>query len=442
MHSMKRTNVLSLLLIWLALPLGAQNLDEARRLAESGQYSAAEKIYQAALANNPDHVDALIGLGYVYSWNKQYKLAQPKFEAALAIDPKNSAALIGKGYTLAWSGSYSAAKNAFLTLEQQQPGNVEARKGLGYVNLWQCNAKVAIDYFEKLVQQYPDELEYYIALAQSYLEEHELKKARLALRSGLKLDSANRIANDLLKNTYGVAAPLELDIWGGYSSTADAGKFNIRTVQLTGQVTSKLRMFLKFDNSLTLDLPSLVRTNQNAQAFSIGAVVPWHKHLTSRFEYGTRLLPDNVTQQLFSTEQVWFLAENWSLKAGGFAAPSNKMETEWLAYGSVRVPLSRFYAIEPYYFYSKVENAPGPESRVMLNNQLRTATGYELNVGVLLGQAGLGPDVEDKTIYGGYATAILPFSQLLWGQLSARWEKAPFDELVALAFGVKIRLEK
>ena len=118
------------------------------------------------------------------------------------------------------------------------------------------------------------------------------------------------------------------------------------------------------------------------------------------------------------------------------------METEWLAYGSVRVPLSRFYAIEPYYFYSKVENAPGPESRFMLNNQLRTATGYELNIGVLLGKAGLGPDVEDKAIYGGYATAILPVSQLLWGQLSVRWEKAPFEELKAAAFGVKLRLDK
>ncbi|MCB9314978.1 MAG: hypothetical protein H6569_02455 [Lewinellaceae bacterium] len=50
--------------------------------------------------------------------------------------------------------------------------------------------------------------------------------------------------------------------------------------------------------------------------------------------------------------------------------------------------------------------------------------------------------MEDKAIYGGYATAILPVSQLLWGQLSVRWEKAPFDELVALALGVKVRLEK
>jgi hypothetical protein len=51
-------------------------------------------------------------------------------------------------------------------------------------------------------------------------------------------------------------------------------------------------------------------------------------------------------------------------------------------------------------------------------------------------------DVGKSGIYGGYATAILPFSQSVWGQLSLRWEKAVFDELLAAAVGVKIRLEK
>ena len=433
-----------LFLLFLGLPplLQAQDLNEARRLAESGRHQAAEAIYQAALQKNPDNLEALIGAGHNYAWAGQHQQAQTKFEAALAIDPKNADALIGQGYNFAWSGSFAAAKTAFHTLERLEPGNAEARKGLGYVHLWQGNGKVAIEYFEKLVLEFPGEIEYYIALAQAYLLENELKKARLSLRSGLQIDSSNRTANELLKNTYGVAAPLELDLWGGYSNTADKGKLNLRTIQLTAQVSARLRMFAKFDNSLSLDLPSLVRMNQNAQSFSIGAVTPWNRKWTSRFEYGTRLLPDNVTQQIFSTEQVYFLSEKLSLKGGGFYAPSNKISTEWLAYGSLRVPVSRFYAIEPYYFYARVENAPGPESRFMLNNQLRTAGGYEINLGAFYGKAGVGPDVADDALYGCYATAVLPFSQVVWGQLSARWERAPVDDLLALGFGLKIRLEK
>lgn len=431
-----------LLFLFLAQWLIAQNLQEAKQLAESGQHEAAGRIYQAALAKNPDNLEALIGAGYNFSWAKQYPAAQAKFEAALAIDPGNAEALVGKGYNFAWDGHFDAAKHVFQALEQQQAGSAEARKGLGYVHLWSGNGKVAIDYFEKLVLDYPRTMEYYIALAQSYLLENESKKARIALRSSLKIDSSNRVANDLLLKSYSVAAPLELDVWGGYSKIDESGNFKLRTVQLTGQIAPKLRMFLKYDNSLTLDLPSLVRSNQDAQAFSIGAIIPWSRSLTSRFEYGTRLLPKNVTQQVFSTEQVYSFEGKLNLKVGGFIAPSNKLPTEWLAYGSVRLPLSQYFAIEPYYFYSKVENAPRPESRFMLNNQLRSASGYELNLGAFLGKASVSPDTDKDRIYGGYATAVLPFSQVVWGQLSLRWEKAALDELLAIAFGVKIRLEK
>jgi len=439
---MKAKTSLLLLLWFSAAALRAQDLAEARRLAEAGRHFEAEKIYNAALEKNPDDLTALIDAGYNYSWAKQHEQARQKFEAALAIEPENASALVGKGYNLAWAGQYAAAKYPFQTLERLQPGNAEARKGLGYVYLWQGNGSVAIDYFEKLVVEYPRNLEYYIALAHSYLIENQIKKARIALRSGLQIDSTNRTANELLKNTYGIAAPVEIDLWMGYSQVNGMDAFKLRTVQLTGQVAKKLRMFLKYDNSLTLDLASLVRTNQEAQAFSLGGVTTWSRRLTSRFEYGTRLLPENVTQQVFSTEQVYFLPNRMSLKGGGFLASSQKMPAEWLAYGSVRIPLTRRWAIEPYYFYSRVENAPRPENRFMFNNQLRNPKGYELNLGLQWGKAALANDAGRSEIWGGYATALLPFSQTVWGQISLRWEQAPFDELMGAAVGVKIRLER
>jgi Flp pilus assembly protein TadD len=431
-----------LLLLAVHQTAGAQNLIEAKRLAEAGRHFEAERLYNAVLEKNPDNMEALLGAGYNLSWAGRHDEAREKFEAALAINPENADALVGKGYNLAWDQQYAAAKYPFQALEKLQPGSIEARKGLGYVYLWQGNGPVATHYFEELVLANPKEVEYYIALAQSYLIENRIKKARIALRSALMIDSSNRVANNLLQNTYGVAAPLELDIWTGYSATGGMSSFNLRTVQLTAQIAKKLRMYGKYDNSLTLDLASLVRTNQEAQAFSLGAVFPWSKKMVSRVEYGTRFLPENVTQQLFSTEQVYFLNDKISLKGGGFFGLSNKLNNEWLAYGSVRVPLTKYYAMEPFYFFSRVEGAPRPENRFMLNNQFRNEKGYELNVGAMYGIAALPQEMTNDKVYGGYATAIFPFSQTVWGQASLRWEKAPFDDLVALAFGIKLRLER
>ncbi len=441
---MRTTTFLFPLLITLMAVIGlsAQDLAEAKRLAVAGQHFAAEKIYNAVLVKNPEHLEALLGAGYNLSWAGRHAEAREKFETVLGMNPENADALVGKGYNLAWDKQYAAAKYPFQTLEKLQPGSIEARKGLGYVYLWQGNGPVAIRYFEDLVLENPKEVEYYIALAQAYIIENRIRKARIALRSALMIDPSNRIANNLLQNTQGIAAPIELDVWTGYSKTGDVSSVNLRTVQLTAQVAKKLRMFLKYDNSLSLDIASIVRSNQEAQAFSIGGVVPWNDKFISRLEYGSRFLPNNVSQQIVSTEQVYVLSDKLSLKGGGFLGISNQINNEWLAYGSIRVPVSSFYAIEPYYFFSRVEGSPRPENRFMLNNQFRNEKGYELNIGVLYGIAGLPREAAQDKIFGGYATAILPFSRSVWGQASLRWVRSPFDDLLGFALGLKIRLER
>ncbi|MCC6461390.1 MAG: tetratricopeptide repeat protein [Saprospiraceae bacterium] len=420
----------------------SDEIDQARRLAEAGRHDEAEFLFNRILSNNPDNLPALLGAAYNYSWAKKFDQARLKFEAALSLDPAMPDALVGQGYNQAWAGNFSLAKIYFQKLLSDKPGNVEARKGLGYVHLWAGDGRTAETYFRDLTLQFPESVEFRIALAQAFLNLNEVKKARLALQSALQLDSTNQAAKDLLKSTFGVAAPLELDIWAGYSSTGGESQFALRTLQLSGQLNRKLRAYLKYDNSLTADLAALVRANQEAQALSLGAAYNWAPTLASRLEYGVRLLPDNVTQQLVSGEQVVFLNKGKLVKAGGFYGWSSKIEPEWLAYGGFRVPLARWYALEPYVFVSQAANAPSKEFRFLLNNQLRTLSGYELNLGLLYGKTGAVADAADVRTYGSYATAIFPFSQVVWGHLSFRWEHQTFSNLLILAGGFKLRLEK
>ncbi len=415
----------SVFILLLTGPLAAQDLSEAQRLAAAGDHPAAEKIYDAALAINPGNAGALTGAGYNYSWWKRPGQARQKFEAALALEPGNAAALAGQGYNAAWAGNYQVAKNYFKKLQQLQPGSVEAKKGLAYVHLWSGNGQVAERLFEELVLENPQEIEFYIALAQANLLENKAKRARIALASGLQLHPQHPVASQLLAKTYSLAAPFELDTWGGYSAVDGDSRFSLRTVQLSAQITRPLRLYLKYDNSLTLDLASLIRSSQEAQAFSAGSIVTWNSRLTSRLEYGARLLPGSVTQQIAGGEQVFVLSEKLSVKGGGLFGWGQGIAREWLAYGSLRVPLTAWYAVEPYYFRSKVENSPEAENRLMFNNQLRSHGGYELNLGLTYGKAGLGNEVADRNLYGAYATAILPFGRTVWGLASFRYEKAP-----------------
>jgi len=432
----------TLLLLLFVRVASGQDLAAAKQLSEAGRFAEAETMYASALKAEPRNLEALLGAGFNYSWWKKFDQAQQQFEAAYALQPGNADALVGLGYNAAWAGNHEAARKYFKKLEQAQPNNLEAKKGLGYVHLWSGQGQAAERYFENLILANPKEVEYYVALAQSNLLEDESKRARIALKSGLLIDPQHPVANELLGRTRSVAAPLELDIWGGYTNLDSDSRIGLRTIQLSARITRPLRAYVKYDNALSLDLASLVQNNQEARAISAGAVMAWNPRLTSRLEYGVRLMPGNVTQQMLSGEQVFVVSDRLSVKGGGFFGLSNKAANEWLAYGSFRVPLTSWYAVEPYYFVSKTEGAPGTEKRFMLNNQFRSRGGYELNVGMLLGKAGMSREVTDKNIYGGYVTGVLPVSHAVWGLVSLRYERAPSQQLIAASLGVKLRLER
>ncbi len=419
-----------------------QTPDQARQLATAGRNLEAEKMYILLLEKEPDNPQILLGAAYNYSWAGRYDKAKKVFDQVLAISPNLPEALIGKGYNLAWAGEYAAAKSPFQVLEKVQPGSWEAKKGLGYVYLWQGNSAVAIRYFEELILAFPQQIEFYIALAQAYLQNDQIRLARIALQSGLGIEPGHPVARELLNNTYQQAPLLDLDVLTGYSVTDGMSSFGLRTLQMSGRVNKSLRLFARYDNSLSLDLASLVRQNREAQAITAGGVAKWNHRLTTRLDYGVRLLPEGVRQQVLSVEQVVFLPGNMALKAGGFLGLSKQIDNEWMMYVGVRAPVGKFYAIEPHYFYARVENNPRPESRIMLNNQFRLPKGYEINLGALYGKSSIRAENGSNNVHGAYCSAVLPFSRYIWGLASLRREKGPFVSLTVVSAGIKWRLEK
>jgi tetratricopeptide (TPR) repeat protein len=441
------SSIIPLLFFLLSWQLGlaqstSELLNKAHAQAVAGNHVEAEKTYSLILSKAPDNLEALAGSGHNFSWNKEYDQARIRFERALSVDTHYPDALLGLAYNYARSGNFEASEKYFLQLQQTGSAPAEAEKGLAYLALWRGRSKQAIQAFLHLAQNNPSVVEYRVALGQAYLLDQQTSKARIALQSALQIEPGNRTANELLEASATLSAPFELDVWSGFSQSDSEKKFALRTVQITTQMNPKLRMYLKYDNSLTADLAALVRANQEAQALSIGGVAAWNRTLTTRLESGLRILPDNITQTIISGEQVYFIPGGYNLKIGGFLGVSQKVQNEWLTYLGTRIPLTPWYALEPYYFRSKVANAPRTENRFMLNNHLRSKTGYELNLGLYTGQAGVEDTFSDKRLNGVYASAVLPVSTPIWALLSIRWEQTPLTKLTVLAAGVKVRFEK
>lgn len=426
-----------------SLPLAScQELAKARELAAANRYREAEVIYTQVLANSPGNPEALLGSAFNHSWMGKHQTAENEFKAILERDPKNIEALIGRGYNLAWMGNLKAANHLFQTLEQLDPTNVEVEKARAYLYLWSGNTAVAIDRFEQLVLKYPKETTYYLALAQAYLGENRARRARPVILSALQLEPKNEQAQALLQQSHLQASKLEIDLMGGFSVVEGLRKFDLRGIAVSGQVSKKLRLAFRYDNSLSMDLASFVRLHQNAKSFTIGGAIDWRNNTFTRLDAGVRILPGQITQQVISGEEVFFLKQNWSIKAGGFLGLSPQTGNDWMAFSSVHIPAGPRFAFEPYYFLSRLGGSNKADHRWLLNNIFRTANGYEFSLGLLYGKIPVSEStISGNSLYGTVFSALLPFNEQIWGLASVRYEKGIFQELTSFSFGIKYRLE-
>lgn len=433
--------ILCCLLLGTAGVLTAQDTQTAWQLASDGQYEAAEAQYKTLLAQDPRNLEALIGAGYNNSWHGNYKQAVTHFDAALALEPNNQRALFGKAYALAWAGRLTAGFAIFQRITRTDPKNVDARKGIGYVYLWQENGHMAQQYFRELATEYPDNPEFSIALAQAQLLEQQFKQARKTLNKGLSAHPDNNMLRLLHQNSRNIAAPLEIDVNGGYSEVNNEKVYGLRTVVVNGKIAPNTRAFGRFDNSLSLDLAALVRSQQDVRSFSGGFIHRWGQQMVTRADYGVRVFPNQIFQNTVGLEQVVLLKRGFSLKGGGFYAWGRNTASEWMTYVGGRIPVTRWYALEPYYFRSRTEKALLPERRFMLNQQFLFKGGYEFHAGGFYGQLSQPSELGDQYVKGGLVHLLIPVTRMFMVQGGVRYEITPFDQLVSATLGIRVRID-
>ena len=81
--------------------LSSEEYDErAHQLYNEGQYDEALDVLREGLALYPNAVELHIGVGYAYHAREEYAWARRSFEEALVLDPEHEDALAGLGDNL------------------------------------------------------------------------------------------------------------------------------------------------------------------------------------------------------------------------------------------------------------------------------------------------------------------------------------------------------
>lgn len=189
--------------------LSSEEYDErAHQLYNEGQYDDALAVLREGLTLYPTSVELHIGVGYARLAREEYAWSRRSFEEALVLEPEHEDALAGLGETLLKFGMEEAGLRCFRrTLELGYADDLDLMLQIGRALFREASTRDnrelfagALEFFQVAVQQAPESAEAIscVGYAQHRLGEDDAAAA--TLRRSLSADSDHVEARIYLAN--------------------------------------------------------------------------------------------------------------------------------------------------------------------------------------------------------------------------------------------------
>jgi arylsulfatase A-like enzyme/Flp pilus assembly protein TadD len=152
-------------------------LEEARHLAQQGDWPAAEEKLKQILSQVPGHVSArnILALALLKEGRRQE--AREQYLLSLRTDPAQSRVLLMLGTISIWDGDLPQARRHLLKALDLTPGFVEAFSNLGMVSLLEGDEKQAQAWYEKALRLDPEFPSVYRRMADLYFDRGDFSQA-------------------------------------------------------------------------------------------------------------------------------------------------------------------------------------------------------------------------------------------------------------------------
>jgi tetratricopeptide (TPR) repeat protein len=189
--------------------LSSEEYDErAHQLYNEGQYDEALDTLRQGLSIYPTSVELHIGVGYARLAREEFAWARKAFEEALVLEPEHEDALAGLGEVLLRFGLEDAALRCFRrTLELGYADDLDLMLQIGRASFREASTRdrrelfaVALEFFEVAAQQAPDSAESIACMGYAQHRLGDDEAAVASLRRSLQADNEHAEARIYLAN--------------------------------------------------------------------------------------------------------------------------------------------------------------------------------------------------------------------------------------------------
>jgi tetratricopeptide (TPR) repeat protein len=172
--------------------LSSEEYDErAHRLYNDGEYEAALETLKEGLQFYPHSVELYVGLGYARLAREEYAWARESFARALVLDPEHEDAMVGLGESLLRFGRHEESLELFRHARDIVCGeDVEIMLSIGRALYRESLYEQARDVFEETVRAHPQNAEVIAGLGYTLHRLGDEDGALRQLRRALRKDSS------------------------------------------------------------------------------------------------------------------------------------------------------------------------------------------------------------------------------------------------------------
>jgi Flp pilus assembly protein TadD len=172
--------------------LNSEDYDErAHRLYDDGDYDRALQVLKDGLILYPHSIELHIGLGYTRLAREEFPWARRAFEKALALEPEHEDAMTGLGEVLLRLGEREAALALFERVRRGGGGeDLDLLLSMGRALYREALYEAALECFEGAVASTPGSAEAWAALGYTAHRLGDEGRARQELGRALNLDPA------------------------------------------------------------------------------------------------------------------------------------------------------------------------------------------------------------------------------------------------------------
>lgn len=165
----------------------SQLLKQADQLLDADSLNEAEKLYRAVLQFNPDHAEALYGLGIALRNQKKYAEALPALQQATIMSPDNAAYYNDLGILFFETGEFTKAISFFSRALKVQSDFDPAHINLGVAYKKTGQFSKATQAYRSALAHNPNSAAAHNNLGNLLMQQGELASAKTELEAALQL---------------------------------------------------------------------------------------------------------------------------------------------------------------------------------------------------------------------------------------------------------------